>query len=169
MMCAIVVDSKTGNTRKLAEALGRALGSEVAAVGSDEAREATASADAVLFGFWCDKGDCSPVAAEGLACLAGKRVFLFGTAGFGGSQEYFERVLANVKKHLPATAEVIGSMMCQGKIDPAGRGRWEAAAAANPDDARAKMMLKTYSVAEKHPTEQDICRVVTAAKKALGC
>lgn len=168
MPYAVVVDSKTGNTRKLADALGELVGCSVEAVGDSDAALAVGFADTVLFGFWCDKGDCSPEAAAALARLENKRVFLYGTAGFGGSPEYFERVLGKVKKHLPTSAEVIGSVMCQGKIDPAARGKWEAAAQSNPDDPRAKMMLKTFDIASLHPTQQDLGRVTTAAKKALG-
>lgn len=168
MAYAVVVDSKTGNTRKLADALGKLVGCSVESIGDSDAGLAMGFADTVLFGFWCDKGDCSPAAAAALEGLENKRVFLYGTAGFGGSPEYFERVLGNVKKHLPASAEVIGSAMCQGRIDPAARGKWEVAAEANPEDPRAKMMLKTFDIAAQHPTQQDLGRVTTAAKKALG-
>lgn len=166
MACAVVVDSKSGNTRKLADAIADELGVKPADAGTPDARMAVAFVETVAFGFWCDKGDCSPVAAEALAGLAGKRVFLFGTAGFGGSPEYFARVLGNVKQHLPESAQLIGTFMCQGRIDPAARGKWEAAARENPEDKRATMMLKTFDAAEKHPTEQDLVRAVTAAKKA---
>lgn len=168
MSYAVVVDSKTGNTRKLADALGELVGCAVEGIEDPDAALAMAFADTVLFGFWCDKGDCSPEAAAALARLDHKRVFLFGTAGFGGSPEYFERVLGNVRKHLPDSAELIGTVMCQGKIDAAARGKWEKAVAANPDDLRAKMMLKTFDMAAQHPSQQDLGRVTTAAKKALG-
>lgn len=168
MAYALVVDSKTGNTRKLADAIGKALEIEPVSVDAPEAMGGIAAADTVLVGFWCDKGDCSPAAATVLKGLSGKRVFLFGTAGFGGSPAYFERVLGSVKGHLPADAELLGEIMCQGRIDPAARGKWEAVLEKNPADPRAKMMLKTFDAAEKHPTDQDVTRVVTAAKKALG-
>ena len=44
-------------------------------------------ADVIFVGFWCDKGSCSPVVQHFLQGLAGKRVFLFGTCGFGESDE----------------------------------------------------------------------------------
>ena len=43
----------------------------------------------------------------------GKRVFLFGTAGFGGSAPYFEKILAATRKALDGSNTVIGSFMCQ--------------------------------------------------------
>lgn len=168
MTYAIVVESKTGNTRKLADALARELGSEVVTADDSQVDDAIDAAGTVLAGFWCDKGDCSPAAARVLARLSGKQVFLFGTAGFGGSAEYFDRVLGAVEKHLPDDAELLGTAMCQGQIAPASRGRWEAALAKDPEDKRAKMMLATYDAAAGHPTEADVAHVVAAAKQALG-
>ena len=107
MKCLVVVNSKGGNTRMVANALVDALekaGSEVVFVDDPAAvdRASVDAAEAVLAGFWTDKGDCAPEMATFLERLSGKRVFLFGTAGFGGSPEYFERILGNVQKHLPA-------------------------------------------------------------------
>ena len=48
--------------------------------------------------------------------LRGKRVFLFGTAGFGGSAPYFEKILAATRQALDGSNTVIGSFMCQGKM-----------------------------------------------------
>ena len=94
-------------------------------------------ADLIFVGFWTDKGDCPPDAAAFLARLQGKRVFLFGTAGFGGSQQYFAEILGRVRAHLDASNTVAGQFMCQGRMPPgrpppvrghaAGAGRADAA------------------------------------------
>lgn len=66
-------------------------------------------ADVVFVGFWCDKGSCSPAVQHFLQGLAGKRVFLFGTCGFGESDEYFAQILDRVRTYLPAEAQYIGA------------------------------------------------------------
>lgn len=65
-------------------------------------------ADVVFVGFWCDKGSCSPAVQHFLQGLAGKRVFLFGTCGFGESDEYFAQILERVRAYLPVDARFIG-------------------------------------------------------------
>lgn len=60
-------------------------------------------ADVVFVGFWCDKGSCSPAVQHFLQGLAGKRVFLFGTCGFGESDEYFAQILAGFARICPLT------------------------------------------------------------------
>lgn len=173
MRCLIAVSSAGGNTRMVAEHLERELRSagcevpgvaDVAAVSEDETR----AADVVLAGFWTDKGDCAPVMASLLETLEGKRVFLFGTAGFGGSPEYFERILGNVRKHLSDSVEYLGGAMCQGKMGAGVRKRYEAMLAENPGDARIQAMIDNFDAALAHPTEEDVARITAAAQRALG-
>lgn len=173
MSYVIVYSSKGGNTKLVAHALADALreaGAEVACCADASAvdSDALAAADAVLAGFWTDKGDCAPQMAAVLEGLAGKRVFLFGTAGFGGSPEYFERIADRVRGHLPADAEYLGFAMCQGKMGPGVRARYEAMLAENPDDARAQAMIENFDAAVSHPDDADLERIVGAARDALG-
>lgn len=179
MVYAIVANSKSGNTRMLAEALAGAVteaGVELSYAGEvpepgakgDEARASVAGADAVLAGFWTDKGDCTGEMREFLEGLAGKRVFLFGTCGFGGSDEYFSRILTRVAEHLPEDAELVGTAMCQGKMGAGVRRRYEAMLAEDPDSERVKGMIANFDAALEHPSEADLERVVAAARAALG-
>ena len=66
-----------------------------------------------------------------------QNVFLFGTAGFGRSQDYFEMILKNVKSHLDESNCVKGTWMCQGKMPLAIRAKF----ASNPK------MLKNFDEA----------------------
>ena len=43
------------------------------------------------------------------------RFFLFGTCGFGESDEYFAQILERVRAYLPVDAQYIGGAMCQGR------------------------------------------------------
>ena len=47
-------------------------------------------ADTIYVGFWTDKGICDEQTAHFLQSLTNQKVFLFGTAGFGGAPAYFE-------------------------------------------------------------------------------
>ena len=73
-------------------------------------------AETLYIGFWTDKGHADDTLTAFLQTLKGKRVFLCGTAGFGGSAEYFEQILAAVQKSLDESNTVIGTYMCQGKM-----------------------------------------------------
>ncbi|MBM6687713.1 hypothetical protein H6A35_02295 [Collinsella tanakaei] len=173
---AVVYSSCGGNTRMVAEALRGALAeagrevrlAEVTVADDAAAREAVGAADTVLLGFWCNKGTCSDEVSALMSELADKRVFLFGTAGFGGAPEYFERILAGVREKLPADAAYLGGAMCQGKMGPGIRKRYEAMLAEKPGDARIQSMIDNFDAALAHPDEADLADIVAAAKEALS-
>ena len=114
MKLAVWYDSATGNTEYLARQLAEALpGASCAPAERGE------DGELICLGFWTDKGTCSDRLKAQLPRLAGKRVFLFGTAGFGGSEEYFSAIARRVAAELPEDCRV-GA--------PAGWGRASAAA-----------------------------------------
>ena len=180
MTCSLVVNSKSGNTRMVSGAIKRALqaaGVEFvhAAALSDDAdadqvvleAQGACAADTVLVGFWCDKGACTPSVAALLSALHGKRVFLFGTCGFGADQSYYQQIIDRVTSNLAEDAELAGWAMCQGKMGPAVKQRYEAMLEQDPDNARFKMLLDNWVAAKDHPTKEDLDNMAAAAKKAV--
>lgn len=161
MTYAIVFSSKTGNTRLLAETI-RALLPEGSCAYFGPPCEAV-EADAVFCGFWTDKGTCNEDVAAFLRTLGGKRVFLFGTAGFGGDPAYFEKILGTVREKLPETAKLCGSFACQGKMPEAVRKRYEAM----PDSPARQAMLENFDKALAHPDEADLEALREAVKPVL--
>ena len=124
MSYAIVFSSKTGNTRLLADTLRASLPQNECTYFGAPAPEAL-EAETLYIGFWTDKGHADDTLTAFLQTLKGKRVFLFGTAGFGGSAEYFEQILAAVQKSLDESNTVIGTYMCQGKMPMTVRQQYE--------------------------------------------
>lgn len=124
-------------------------------------------ADVIFVGFWCDKGSCSPAVQHFLQGLAGKRVFLFGTCGFGESDEYFAQILDRVRTYLPADAQYIGGAMCQGKMGMGVKRRYEGMLEKDPENAQARMLIDNWNKAQSHPNEDDFSHIAAAAKEAL--
>ena len=125
MSYAIVFSSKTGNTALLAQTLQEQLPQTDCCLFRRTGRCRAGSRHPVC-GFWTDKGKADADTLDFLQQLHGKRVFLFGTAGFGGSAPYFEKILAATRKALDGSNTVIGSFMCQGKMPMSVRQRYEA-------------------------------------------
>ena len=178
---ACLVNSRGGNTRMVAGAIKKAVAATGAAMGHlaaipDVAEAAVIDAEVceleseeiVMVGFWCDKGTCSPAVASLLSKLSGKKVFLFGTCGFGASEEYYVQIIDRVSSNLPLDAELVGWAMCQGKMGSAVRKRYEEALAENPEDARVKMLLDNWFSAKSHPNKEDLDHMAKAATEALA-
>ena len=155
MSYSIVYSSQTGNTKQLAETLRETLPQEGCRYFGTPA-EAAAEADTLYVGFWTDKGTCDETIAAFLQGLAGKRVFLFGTAGFGGARAYFDQILASAAKNLPEGAVEIGRFMCQGKMQQAVRDRY-VKMKAQPDAApNLDQLIDNFDRALSHPDAADL-------------
>lgn len=165
MRYSIVYSSNTGNTRQLAEAIEQQLPTgDLLYCGAPDA--AALQADVLFVGFWTDKGSCDAKVAELLKQTGGKTVYLFGTAGFGQSRQYFDQILARVRENLPAGAVYGGGYMCQGRMPQAVRSRYEAMQAKEPENTRYKMLIENFDEALAHPDTNDL---EAAAAWAKGC
>lgn len=160
MSYSIVYSSRTGNTALLAQTIRDTLpASDCVYFGAPDAK--ALAADTIYAGFWTDKGTCDEQVAQFLQSLSGQKVFLFGTAGFGGAPAYFEQILNRVRENLPETTELIGSYMCQGKMPAAVRARYEAM----EDNPRRAAMIENFDRALSHPDAQDLDALANAVRR----
>lgn len=167
MRYSIVYSSNTGNTRQLAEEIEKQLpAGELVYCGAPDT--AALQAEVLFVGFWTDKGSCDEKVAELLKQADGKTVYLFGTAGFGQSQQYFDQILARVRENLPAGAVYGGGFMCQGRMPQAVRSRYEAMQAKEPENARYKMLIENFDAALAHPNADDLEAAAAWVKSCLA-
>ncbi len=146
MSKAIVYSSGTGNTKQLAEAISKKLGVPCAKVNDD-----ALSADEIYVGFWTVGFSCPPDVKALLEKMNNKKVFLFGTAGYDFTPEFYEGILNSVKENINDTNEVIGSFMCQGKVS---EGKKEGIK--KMDMAKFEAMKDKIELSEGHPNDADI-------------
>lgn len=91
MKYAIIYTSKTGNTKALAEIIPMVLGKETCAY-IGEPKQAI-DVDLLFLGSWTDKGCFHDSIINFMKSQEHKNVILFGSAGFGQSDEYFEEII----------------------------------------------------------------------------
>lgn len=161
MEYSIVYSSQTGNTKILADALRESLSAdECAYFGVPE--KADTDSSMIYLGFWTDKGTADESALTYIRSLRGKTVFLFGTAGFGGSQAYFEKIIERVKESLDESNILVGWFMCQGKMPPSVRARYEAMKSQPQHPANIDLLIENYDKAQSHPDAEDIADLIKA-------
>ncbi|MGL5693604.1 MAG: flavodoxin family protein BilS [Peptostreptococcaceae bacterium] len=149
MKYSVVVSSNTGNTNRLGDAIKEIM------VKYNEC-ENFGDEEVIFVGFWTDKGSCIKEFGEFLSSIENKKIFLFGTAGFGGSDEYFEQILDRVKKHIKKSNTIIGTFMCQGKMPISVKERYENMLSQNPNNDKAKELIINFDKALNHPNEEDL-------------
>ena len=120
---SIIFSSMTGNTRKLADKIHEILPKESCDYfGTADAQGI--KSELLYIGFWTDKGNADSDTLDFLSKLKNKKIFLFGTAGFGGSDAYFQKILGNVKSAIDSSNTIVGEYMCQGKMPQSVRERY---------------------------------------------
>src|SRR3712207_3334523 len=119
MKYSMFYQTVTGNTKKLAETAEEILKEKAEHV------EDAAEADLVFVGIWTEEGTANKAARDYMKTLKNRKVFLFGTAGFGDSKTYFDGILENAKDSLDESNEVVGSFMCRGRISEAVKEHFE--------------------------------------------
>lgn len=167
MRYAIVYSSATGNTAALASRLREVLAPENCVYFGPPEMTRLPEAERYYVGFWTDKGTCDGETAGFLSRLPGRELLLFGTAGFGGSQPYFEQILSRIRRSLPEGAVVRSSFMCQGRMGLEVRRRYEAMLRENPRDQKAQMLLENFDQAASHPNEADLDALTAWAEASL--
>ena len=161
---SIIFSSLTGNTKKLAETIRAVLPAENCDYyGVPETQEL--HSEILYIGFWTDKGNADNATLELLSKLRGKKVFLFGTAGFGGDEEYFKKILANTKKSISGSNITVGEYMCQGKMPQTVRERYIKMKSLPNPAPNLDMLIENFDRALSHPDENDLKRLRLSVEK----
>lgn len=164
----IVYSSITGNTKMIADAIKDVLDEDSCVYCGKPDGITTQEADVIFVGFWVFRGSCIEEIEKYLKTLENKKVFLFGTAGFGGSESYFETILANVKQYLSESNNVIGSFLCQGKMPSSVLERYQVMLEEQPGNKNAQNMISNYHSALLHPDMHDVEAVKVVVKGILN-
>lgn len=161
MKSLIVYSSKTGNTRKLAEAILSVLpaGTEIFPV---EKAPDPDGYDFVAVGYWVDKGTANAEMAEYLPKVRGKKVGVFFTLGAFPDSEHARKSCDNGIALLGEACEVVAKYWCQGAIDPK-LTSWMSKLPEGHPHAPNPERLRRWEEAAKHPDDADL----EAAKKAF--
>ena len=155
---SILFSSRTGNTKMLADAIRAALPEEDCAYFGSAETAQTAS-EKLYIGFWTDKGNADSATLELLSTLKNKKIFLFGTAGFGGSEAYFRKILERITQSMDESNCIIGTFMCQGKMPQTVKERYLKMKEQPGSPANLDALLENFDRALSHPDAEDLERL----------
>lgn len=155
------MSSLTGNTKMLADAIYDVLPKENCDFYGNVKTQIPQS-EMLYIGFWTDKGTADCDTLKLLQSLKNRKVFLFGTAGFGGSDEYFKKILSRVKQSLDLSNVVVGEYMCQGKMPQAVKERYLKMKEQPEHPANLDMLIENFDRALPHPDAADLEKLRSA-------
>ena len=114
MKALVVYSSKSGNTKKLAEALFETLQCEKKLTSIADNPDPSGY-DFVAVGFWLMGGQPDPATQDFLPKIGEKEVFLFATHGAAKDSDHAQNGL-NKAKQLAAPARICGIFSCPGQV-----------------------------------------------------
>ena len=161
---SIVYSSRTGNTKKLAATIYKVLPPDNCLYYGTVDNVKDKLSKIIYIGFCTEKGNADSLTIEFLKKLKNKKIFLFGTAGYGGSEDYFRNIINNVKKNIDSSNILIGAFMCQGKMPLAVKERYENMAKQNNSSVDIDKLIRNFDAALSHPDEEDLERLKATLK-----
>lgn len=153
MKILLVYSSKTGNTRKVAEAIGAAL--QVSPVPVEE-NPSPEGYDLIIAGYWVDRGTANATMKNYLEKLSKKRVALFATLGAEPESAHAKQCLENGVNLLGEGCEVVGRFICQGKVAEEMVMQMKKMFPAGHPHAMTPERLKRIEKAASHPDAVDL-------------
>lgn len=165
MKIAVIYSSKTGNTRKIAEAVFKGAGADTRLLSVEDDFE-SGNYDLVFIGYWVDKGSPNQEAAEFMATINNKKVALFATLGAYPDSQHAEDSLEKGKSFLGKNCEVVDSFICQGAIDPR-LIEWMRTLPKDHPHSPDKKRIKRWEDASNHPDSKDLKNAREFAENVL--
>ncbi len=174
MRISIIYESKTGNTKAIAESINEAskkdnsvtLQSVEQALNESEISE---DVDLYFLGSWTNKGDAGDSIKELCSKLHGQKIAIFGTAGFGGAEasDYFKSLAERFESAIPEDNEILGYFYSQGKMPEGVRDRYVSMLTKNPEDAKLQVSIENFDSAQSHPDGDDLKNAAEFANDIL--
>lgn len=159
MNYSIIFSSHTGNTELIAERIKTIMHGELVYYG--EPTDIIPDCDLICIGFWTNRGTCNEEILDYLQKLNNKKIFLFGTAGFGVDNKYFNDIIKNVSDNINNSNTIVDTFMCQGKMPLSVREKYvRLKESSNPPD-NIDLLIENYDNALLHPTADDLVELTS--------
>ena len=153
MKALVVYSSKTGNTKKVAEAIHG-----VFQQGTDLYRVEDAPSpdnyDLIALGFWVDKGLPDAEALRYLNKIKGKHVGLFMTLGAYPDSDHAHQSMQKAE-HLLEGNTILGTFICQGKVADSLVRQMAGLSGKSPHAMTPERTARLLEAA-KHPDQKDL-------------
>lgn len=154
MKTLITYSTKTGNTKKVAESIHKAIpGSEI----MDISDVKNLDYDMIIVGTWIDKGTADTKALNFIKGLKDKQTAFFFTLGAYPDSQHAKDCAESIAKLFTENGNtVLGHFLCQGAIDPKLIEMMRKSFSADHPHGPNPERIKRWSDASTHPDEKDL-------------
>lgn len=169
MNILITYSSETGNTKRLAEGIYKNISEDrelKVEINPIKEVKVIDSYDAILVGYWVDKGGPNKEAAEFMKTIKNKKVGIFATLGAYPDSNYGFNCLIKGEELLKENNEIVGKYICQGAVSPKLIEAFRKLDS-NSYHAITDEKLIRYKIAALHPNEAEMLSAAVLFKERL--
>lgn len=167
MKIAILCDSLTGNTLKLAKCIYDECEEYDVKFYRDYSSDFV-NADLLFIGSYTKNMEPSEKIKKVYKSITDKKLFIFGTCGYNSSEEYYSEILKNTTSYVPGSNEIVDYFFCQGKMPYINRVTYEAKLKNDPKNKDLIYLIKNFDLALKHPNYSDLIDLQVKVKMLLN-
>ncbi|MCI5622360.1 MULTISPECIES: flavodoxin family protein [Anaerostipes] len=160
MKYAVIYQSKSGNTRKIAREIYEAIDSDEKEIYDIDSKGEVPEADLYFVGFGIRNGICGVDILDVLEELPESRLAFFATCGFLATEQYRKNLEKRLDVWIPEKAEYMGMFLCQGNVKPDNR-----ATIIEKMPQQADKLRQMFEVGSTHPDEDDLSRACQYARE----
>lgn len=160
MKYAVVYQSKSGNTRKIAREIYEAIDAEEKAICDIDSEDEIPEADFYFVGFGIRNGICGMDILDALEELPESKLAFFATCGFLATEQYRESLEKSLDVWLPENAEYLGMFLCQGNVEQENRRK-----IIEKMPNQAEKIQKMFEMGTTHPDEDDFSKAYEFTKE----
>ena len=159
MKYAVIYQSKSGNTKLLAEEIFSSIDSDEKVICDIDECDEVPVADVYFVGFGIHNYSCGIDIANCMENIGISKLALFATCGYVPTEQYKEKLEDNLEVWLPEDAKYLGMYLCQGKVE---FDRREIMISKMPQAESA--MCEMFNQGSSHPDNDDLDAVSSFAK-----
>lgn len=167
MKIAIVYDSVTGNTKKLVDVIYDECMDFDVHVYTNFCDDIL-GADLLFCGSWTYKGEPSDKMKDIYQRLDNKKIFIFGTCGFGGSLQYYKLIFDNTCKYINKSNNILDYYFCPGKLPYRMKNKYVQMLEENPNDKKVTKMLENFNNVLDRPNYIDLDELRGRVRKIIN-
>lgn len=163
MKYAVLYQSNTGNTKKIAEAILDEINAEEKVLVDIYDMTHLPKADVYFVGFAVCDHSCSLSVMEALDSLEDSKVALFATCGFYPVEKYKDIIEKNMQVWINEDAEYLGIYLCQGRVQHSQQVKF-----INGTSYAKDIIHEMFDKGESHPDEEDILSAKEFVRSVLA-
>lgn len=160
MKYAVIYQSKSGNTREVAEEIYKSLSTDEKVIQDIDREEEIPQADIYLVGFGIRNQMCSMDVINCFDQITSGRFAVFATCGYVATEQYKANLEKRLDVWMPEDADYLGMFLCQGRVSKEGQKNM-----LDQMPEEKERMKQLFEYGESHPDREDLEKAAQFARE----